>query len=120
MADPSECDREIQRADPKPDMDFMVSPDRLPQGLLVSAEVIAHHPWGIAVRLLPPAPDTPGIVDVMYVTNERPFEPFSDYPPLGSRVRAVVMTYAANGQLRLSTRDSDLDRAIEATHRPEK
>jgi hypothetical protein len=94
----------------------MVTPERVPEGMLVTAEVIDHHPWGVAVRLLPPAPDVSGVVDVMYVTNERPFEPFTDYPAVGSRVQAVVMTYTPNGQLRLSTRDSDVDRAADAVH----
>jgi hypothetical protein len=92
----------------------MVTPGRLAEGTLVTAEVLEHQHWGAIVRLLPPAPDATAVIDIMYVTNERPFEPFRDYPPIGSLVQAVVMTYAPNGQLRLSTRDSDLDPVLEA------
>jgi hypothetical protein len=49
----------------------------------------------------------------MHVTDERPFEPFTDYPELGQVLRAVVMPYPPDGQLRLSTRNSDLDRALD-------
>jgi hypothetical protein len=91
-----------------------VTPGRLAEGTLVTAEVVDHQQWGVTVRLVPPAPDVVGVIDVLYVTNERPFEPFRDYPPVGSRVQAVVMSYAPNGQLRLSTRDSDLDPVFEA------
>jgi hypothetical protein len=54
-----------------------------------------------------------GIVDVIYVTDERPFDSPNDYPPVGRTLEAVVLGYAPNGQLRLSTRDSDLDPARE-------
>jgi hypothetical protein len=83
--------------------------DRLPVGKLVVGEVTGHRRWGVEVRLLPPAPDVTGVIDVLYVTDERPFEPFADYPPVGSQVQAVVMPYPPNGQLRLSTRSSDVD-----------
>jgi hypothetical protein len=89
--------------------------DRLPLGTLATGEVTAHQRWGVEVHLLPPAPEVTGVVDVMCVTDERPFEPFADYPPVGSLIRAVVMPYPPNGQLRLSTRDSDVDPALEAS-----
>ena len=85
----------------------------LPEGSLVSARVTGHRPWGVEVRLLAPSPDVQGVIDVMYVTDERPFEPFGDYPEIGRTVKAVVMPYPPNGQLRLSTRDSDIDRVLE-------
>jgi hypothetical protein len=89
--------------------------DRLPVGALVTAKVTGHQRWGVEVRLLPPAPEMAGVIDVMYVTNERPFEPFADYPPVGALVQAVVMPYPPNGQLRLSTRNSDVDPVLEAS-----
>jgi exosome complex RNA-binding protein Csl4 len=64
---------------------------------------------GVEVRLLPPAPDLTGVIDVMCVTDERPFKPFTDYPAVGARVRAIVMAYPPNGQLRLSVRNTDVD-----------
>lgn len=79
----------------------------------MSALVTGHRPWGVEVRLLEPSPEVSGVIDVMYVTDERPFEPFRDYPEVGRVVRAVVMPYPPNGQLRLSTRDSDIDRVLE-------
>jgi hypothetical protein len=88
---------------------------RLPIGALVAGEVTGHQRWGVEVRLLPPAPYVTGVIDVMYVTDERPFEAFADYPPVGARVQAVVMPYPPNGQLRLSTRNSDVDPVLEAS-----
>jgi hypothetical protein len=91
----------------------VLGPERLPEGLLVAGEVVGHQQYGVEVRLLPPWPAVTGVVDVMYVTDERPFEAFRDYPPLGAVVEAMVVTYTPSGQLRLSTRDSDLDRSRE-------
>jgi len=90
----------------------MVMDGRLPTGTLVTAEVTGHQHWGVEVRLLPPAPDLTGVIDVMYVTNERPYQPFVDYPAVGTQVQAIVMSYPPNGQLRLSTRGSDVDPAL--------
>jgi predicted RNA-binding protein with RPS1 domain len=90
----------------------MVTPQPLPEGSVVTARVTGHQQWGVEVTLLPPAPNISGLIDVMYVTNERPFEPFTDYPDVGQIVKAVVMPYPPNGQLRLSTRNSDLDRVL--------
>jgi hypothetical protein len=89
--------------------------DRLPVGTLVTGEVTGHQRWGVEVRLLPPAPETAGVIDVMCVTDDRPLEPFADYPPVGTLVQAVVMPYPPNGQLRLSSRGSDVDPALEAS-----
>ena len=91
----------------------MVTPRPLPEGSIVAARVTGHQEWGVEVVLLPPAPEIAGTVDVMHVTDERPFEPFTDYPELGQVLRAVVMPYPPDGQLRLSTRNSDLDRALD-------
>jgi hypothetical protein len=89
--------------------------ESLPVGRLVSGEVTRHQRWGVEARLLPPAPEVAGVIDVMCVTDERPFEPFTDYPPVGSLVRAAVMPYPPNGQLRLSTRNSDVDPVSQAS-----
>ncbi len=79
----------------------------------MAARVTGHQEWGVEVAVMPPALEIAGTVDVMNVTDERPFEPFTDYPELGQIVRAVVMPYPPDGQLRLSTRNSDLDRALD-------
>jgi predicted RNA-binding protein with RPS1 domain len=90
----------------------MVAPGgKLQVGTLVLGEIVAHHPWGVDVRLLFPKPEIMGLIDLIWVTDERPFEPFVDYPSIGQQVEAVVITYTPNGQLRLSTRVSDVDRA---------
>ena len=81
------------------------------------ARITAHQQWGVEVTLLPPAPEISGTIDVTHVTDERPFEPFTDYPEVGQIVRAVVMPYPPNGQLRLSTRSSDLDRVLDDNNR---
>ena len=91
----------------------MVTPQPLPEGSVVTARVTGHQQWGVEVRLLPPDPEIAGRIDAMYVTDERPFELFTDYPDVGQVVRAVVMPYPPNGQLRLSTRNSDLDRVLD-------
>jgi exosome complex RNA-binding protein Csl4 len=90
----------------------MVTPQALPEGSIVTARVTGHQEWGVEVVVLPPAPEIAGVIDVMHVTDERPFEPFTDYPELGQIVRAVVMPYPPDGQLRLSTRSSDLARVL--------
>jgi exosome complex RNA-binding protein Csl4 len=84
----------------------------VPEGSVVTARVTGHQPWGIEVALLPPA-GISGAIDVMHVTDERSFEPFTDYRELGQIVRAVVMSYPPEGQLRLSTRNSDLERVLD-------
>jgi hypothetical protein len=89
----------------------VVTKGQPPAGTLVTAEVTGHQHWGLEVRLLPPAPDLTGVIDVMYVTNDRPYQPFADYPAVGTQVQAVVMPYPPNGQLRLSSRRSDIDPA---------
>lgn len=89
----------------------MVTKGQLPVGTLVTAEVVGHQQWGVEVRLLPPAPDLTGVIDVMYVTNDLPYQPFADYPAVGAQVQAIVMPYPPNGQLRLSSRRSDIDLA---------
>jgi hypothetical protein len=90
--------------------------DSLPVGRLVVGEVTGHQRWGVEVRLLSPASDTVGVIDVICVTDERPFEPFTDYPPVGTKVQAIVMPYPPNGQLRLSTRNSDVDPVLKDGH----
>jgi hypothetical protein len=82
---------------------------RLPVDTRVVGEVVGHEHWGVRVQLLCLALRGEGVIDVMYVTEERPYQPFTDYPPIGSHVQAVVLPYPPNGQLRLSTRRGDVD-----------
>lgn len=78
---------------------------------LIRVEVVAHQPWGVEVRVLPPDPSQLGTVDVMHVTDERPYNPPADFPEIGRQLEAVVLGYTPSGQLRLSLQDSDIDLA---------
>ncbi|GEM_PF-4838513 len=88
-----------------------MTPDQLPLGALVSGEVIGHERWGVEVRMTAPIPGLMGVIDLVWVSDEMPSELFGNYPPIGSAVDAVVVAHAPNGQIRLSTRESDLRRA---------
>jgi hypothetical protein len=88
-----------------------VTRDQLPVGTLVSGEVVGHQRWGVDVRMTTPLPGVMGVIDLVWVSDEAPSELFADYPPIGSTVEAVVVAHAPNGQIRLSTRRSDLRRA---------
>ena len=90
-----------------------MNPERLPLGTLVSGEVIAHERWGVEVRMTAPVPDLLGVIDLVWVSDEAPSELFGNYPPIGSVVDAVVVAHAPNGQIRLSTRESDVRRSRE-------
>lgn len=83
--------------------------DRPPIGELVSGRVVAHWPWGIELELRALWDGVTGTVDLMYVTDVRPFSVPDDYPSIGTILDAVVTAYTPSGQLRLSTRDSDLE-----------
>ncbi len=82
---------------------------RPPIGEIVVDRVAAHWPWGIELELLPPWEGVTGTVDLIYITDVRPFSAPGDFPSIGTSLDAVVTAYAPSGQLRLSTRDSELD-----------
>lgn len=81
---------------------------QLPPGTTVEATVICHHPWGIGVKL---ADGTQyGHVNVPVISDGRIGGP-EDYPPIGHSTAAMVLGYSGAGQLRLSTRQSDITKA---------
>lgn len=90
-----------------------------PEGVIVNVEVLQHQRWGLEVRVLGMDTEVRGVVDIMYVTNDRPYNPPTDYPSVGSIREAVVMHYMPNGQLRLSLRESDLGPARRGEGLPE-
>ena len=78
---------------------------RLQPGTKVSVTVVCHHPWGMGTRL---ADGTQyGHVDVPHI-SDGPVRGPRDYPPIGQTMPAVVIRYSGAGQLRLSTRTSDI------------
>lgn len=84
-----------------------VASERLEAQRLVRIKVVGHQPWGVEVRVLPPDSPQLGGVDVMHVTDQRPYNPPDDFPEIGSQLEAVG--HAPNGQLRISLCDSDID-----------
>jgi predicted RNA-binding protein with RPS1 domain len=88
-----------------------VMTDLLAIGTVVRGEVVSHHHFGMKVRVAACATETIGIVDIAFLTDDEPFNSDKDYPMLGRQIDAVVLSYTPSGQLRLSTRASDLGRA---------
>jgi hypothetical protein len=82
----------------------------LSAGETVTATVVCHHPWGIGVRL--PDSGQYGHVDVPAI-SDGVIRGSEDYPPIGLVTAAVVLGYNGTGQLRLTTRPSDIAKAAE-------
>jgi predicted RNA-binding protein with RPS1 domain len=75
-------------------------------GEQVTGWVICHHPWGLGLRI--DRTGQYGHVDVPHI-NAEGVGGIADYPAIGQTVRAVVLNYAGNGQLRLSLTQSVAD-----------
>jgi len=84
-----------------------------PMGQRVSGTVVAHHPWGMDLSLHGEWEGLIGTVDIIYLSDEGRFDSAEDFPPVGTRMEAVTLVVMASGQLRLSTRHSDLIRLRE-------
>lgn len=84
-----------------------------PVGQLVIGTVVAHHRWGVDLRLEPPWQNVLGVVDLIFITDQRPFEPFDDFPKLGAVVNARVVAVTPDGRLRLSMLASDVNSKAE-------
>lgn len=70
----------------------------LPAGSTVSGSVVAHRPFGFFVSL-PSFPDLTALVEVTIFAEELGHAVgVSDFPPLGSSVKAVVLYYADGAQ----------------------
>lgn len=81
-------------------------------GAIFEGIVVAHHRWGPEIAI--EAAGISGIVDIINILDDRPFEGPADFPEIGAEVRGVVLGYTPNGQLRLSLRQKDLAAAAEA------
>jgi hypothetical protein len=47
--------------------------EQLPEGAIVTIEIVAHQAWGVESRVLDVDVEARGVVDIMYVTNDRPY-----------------------------------------------
>ena len=74
-------------------------------GTEVEAEVVCGHPFGMGLYVR--SAQQYGHVDAPNVSDNFIAGP-SDYPSVGSKLRAVVLGYSGSGQLRMSTRLKDL------------
>lgn len=81
----------------------------LAQGRVVHGIVVAHHPWGIELKL--EEAEAFGTVDIRFLSDDPADMNEDKYPRLGVRRRALVQGIMPNGQLRLTIRKSDLTRA---------
>jgi hypothetical protein len=81
--------------------------DPLAVGQIVHGEVIAHHPWGIELKL--EEADAYGTVDLRFLSDDPADMNEHRFPRLGKRVTAKVQGTTPGGQLRLTIRGSDLN-----------
>jgi hypothetical protein len=82
----------------------------IPIGTIVEGEVVAHRPFGLEFLIRSTDPPVVGIVDVAYIVDDQQISGPADFPPVGRVMTAVVTACTPSGQLRLSTRQSFIDR----------
>lgn len=80
--------------------------DPLALGRIVHGVVIALHPWGVELSL--EEADAFGTVDIRFVSDDPAYMNQGRFPSVGTRLTARVQGMMPNGQLRLTTRASDL------------
>jgi hypothetical protein len=80
--------------------------DPLAVGQIVHGEVISHNPWGVELKL--EEVDAYGTVDLRFLSDDPADMNEPRFPPLGMRLAAKVQGMTPSGQLRLTTRASDL------------
>jgi hypothetical protein len=78
----------------------------LPPRTLVECVVDSVQPWGVFVRLLPPAPPVRASIDLLYMEGR------SRVFAVGDRVRAVVLDPFPGEVLRLSTREQEMSHGV--------
>jgi hypothetical protein len=81
----------------------------LARGRIVHGTVVARHPWGVELAL--EEAEASGTVDIRFLSDDPADMNMDRFPLLGARLRAIVQGMMPNGQLRLSLRASDLERA---------
>lgn len=81
----------------------------LAPGRIVHGRVIGHEVWGIELEL--EEAEAFGTVDILFLSDDTADMNPERYPPLGTRLCALVQGMTPSGQLRLTIRKSDLKRA---------
>jgi hypothetical protein len=82
---------------------------RFVAGEIVSGVVTGHHSWGVSLELEREGAEA--AVDLRFVGELPPKPDWPVFPPIGSRVTGVVQLYTPSGQLRVSLRPSDVEKA---------
>jgi hypothetical protein len=105
----SDEDAETEPSGPRVDLHDAdhapVAEVEIPFGTVVESTVVCHHQFGMGVWVA--GEDQFGHVNVPAIRDGK-IRSVEDFPPIGARVRAVVLGYSGSRQLRLSTRPSDL------------
>src|SRR5690242_5671867 len=81
----------------------------LAPGRVVHGRVISHEIWGIELEL--EEVEAFGTIDILFLSDDTVDMNPERYPPIGTRLRALVQGMTPSGQLRLTIRKSDLNRA---------
>ena len=81
----------------------------LAPGRIVHGTVIAHHHWGVDLAL--EEADVIGVVDLLWLSDDTADMNQERFPRVGERLTARVLLVTPNGQLRVTTRASDLSGA---------
>lgn len=98
--DPSGPRVDLHDADHAPVADV-----EIPFGTVVDCTVVCRHQFGMGVWVADHGQF--GHVDIPSIRDGK-IRGIEDFPPTGTRVRAVARGYSGSGQLRLSTKPSDL------------
>jgi ribosomal protein S1 len=88
------------------DEEWATAKSRFTSGVVVTGVVLSHHPFGFFVDLGYPVI---GLVEIPRV--KEPWQPVDpqDYPPVGQKITAVVLTAVdLQRQVHLSIRPSDV------------
>ena len=78
----------------------------LAPGRIVHGTVVARHPWGVELSL--EEAEAFGTIDIRFLDDDPINMNEERFPAIGVRLRAKVQGMMPNGQLRLTTRASDL------------
>lgn len=105
----SDEDAETEPSGPRVDLHDAdrapVAEAELPSGTVVESTVVCHHVFGVGIWVADHGQF--GHVNVPAIRDGK-IRSVEDFPPIGTRIRAVVLGYSGGRQLRLSTRPSNL------------